>query len=209
MSSKSNLLATAPGIDNASSHARSAGGLTDHLRHNQTHQGFDTIDSYQMPTKFDLSPTKTGVYRGPELHQDSAELVNHLLLKNQQDHHVYFTDTGGFHNHTAHHLLSAWALGATPADLRLAYSTVEGYQRPRFPVEKSRIDEMRGAEGFKSMLGDGRQFHNFLVFFLQKFQENGWKEVTTEYLFSGTEIADDLFVRLFAGQFFICRDLHS
>lgn len=199
MSSSSRVATKLAGTCNDSSREQSAGGLKDHFRKNQSHQKSAVEDSYRMPTHFDVTTAKAGVYQGPRLHQASAELLNEMLRANQVDNHVYFSETGGFHNHRVHHLLAAYALGATPQELQLAHDTMESTQRPRFPIDESRINEMYDTKGFKSMLGDERDYHNYLAFFWQKFEKDGWKPVVAEYLFSGTEVADDLFTRLFTG----------
>lgn len=179
---------------------QTAGGLRDHFLKNSHHQTSIVNDGYRMPTKFDITTSNAGVYKGPQLHQATADLLNDLLQKNQLSHHVYFSETGGFHNHTCHHLLAAYALGATPEELQFAYDSMEGVQRARLPIDQRRVEEMHTEGGFKSMLGDGDQFQNYLAFFWQKLEKDGWRNALNEYLFSGSEIAEELFVRLYAGK---------
>lgn len=186
--------------DNPSDRERSAGGLVDHFQKNLNHHHESLPnDGYHVLSRFNVGPHTPGVYRGPQLRQDSAELLNAMLEKNEVENHVYFSETGGFHNHGVHHLLAAYALGAAPTDLQLAHDTMASAQRPRYPIDEMRIKEMLETKGFQSMLGDDRHFHDYLAFFLQKFEKEGWKAVLTEYLSSGTALADNLLARLFAG----------
>lgn len=180
-----------------------ASGLMNHFQQNQKHEKPLIHGEYTLPAKFDVTSEMTGVYHGPLLQQASADRLNDLLLNNQLNYHVYFSETGGFHNHRVHHLMAAYALGATPEQLQSAHDTMENIQRPRFPVDRACVDAMYSLDGFKSMLGDDSHFHNYLAFFLEKFERHDWREVTKEYLFSNTEIADDLFMRLFAGK--LCK----
>lgn len=126
-------------------------------------------------------------------------VLNQLLKKNQTDCHIYFSDRGAFHNHRAHNLLAAYALGATPSEWQSVYDFLESLTKPRHPIDRIVIAKMHNQEGFESMLGDDRHFHNFLAFFVEKIDKDGWKNVLNEYLSSKTKIAEELFARIFAG----------
>lgn len=185
-------------MDDHSSRDQTAWGLSSHFAHNKKHEKSILHDGYQLPTQFDMTTQSTDVYKGPTLLQDSADLLNKLLKANQLDNHVYFSETDGFHNHRAHHLLAAYALGSTPEDLQLAIDTMEETQRPRFQIDASRVNAMYNGGDFRSMLGDDRYYQDYTAFFWQKFKKDGWKNTLVEYLFSGSSIAEDLFVRLYA-----------
>jgi len=59
---------------------------------------------------------------------------------------------------------------------------------------------MTDPEKFKKYLGKEKYYQDFLVFFQNEMESKGWEEVVQEYLFEGTESADDLLGRLYAGQ---------
>lgn len=60
---------------------------------------------------------------------------------------------------------------------------------------------MSDPEKFKKYLGKEKYYHDFLVFFQKEMEKNGWEDVLNRYFFAGTEEADDLLGRLFAGMF--------
>jgi hypothetical protein len=104
-------------------------------------------------------------------------------------------------NHIAHHLLTLFALGATPAELKKAYADNASYQRPPGPLEPSIVSDMHDPERFKKYLGKEKYYADFLNFFREELEKKGWEDVLTEYLFKGDERAEDMLVRLFAGKF--------
>lgn len=102
-------------------------------------------------------------------------------------------------NHIAHHLLSLFALNATPAELQQGWDDNVSYQRPPVPLKESAAIDMRDPQKFNSYLGSERYYHNFLVYFDDEINKKGWQEVLNEYLFKGDERADDMLVRMFGG----------
>jgi hypothetical protein len=58
---------------------------------------------------------------------------------------------------------------------------------------------MRKPERFKSYLGQEKYYHDFLVYFQQEIREEGWQGALHKHLFSETEHADDMLVRMYAG----------
>ncbi|USP73007.1 hypothetical protein yc1106_00281 [Curvularia clavata] len=129
---------------------------------------------------------------------ESAEKTSRLLQLNHEQHHVYFNHEG-FHNHIVHHLLTLFALGAPPSQLQKAYDINAPYQRPAEPISPSIITSLHDPSSFRSHLGKEKHYHSFLVFFQQEIDAKGWEQVLQEYLFSGTEVAEDLLVRMYAG----------
>jgi len=59
---------------------------------------------------------------------------------------------------------------------------------------------MHDPERFKTYLGKEKYYRDFLGFFREEMRTKGWEEVLNEYLFKGTERADDMLVRLFGGE---------
>ena len=58
-----------------------------------------------------------------------------------------------FHNHIAHHILSIFALGATPSEMQKAFDENNGIQRPHFPVDDDIVHDMLDPAGFGKYLG--------------------------------------------------------
>jgi hypothetical protein len=73
------------------------------------------------------------------------------------------------------------------------------YQRSPVQLKESIVADMHDPKRYKSYLGSERHYHNFLVFFEEKMDKQGWQEVLNEYLFKGDERADDMLVRMFGG----------
>ncbi|KAJ4377491.1 hypothetical protein N0V83_000316 [Neocucurbitaria cava] len=129
---------------------------------------------------------------------ESAEKTSKLLQVNHEKHHIFF-NRSGFHNHIAHHLLTIFALNASPAEIQKGYDVNVSYQRPPEPLKQSIVNDMHEPDRFKTYLGDEKYYHDFLVFFQSEFESKGWQNVVNEYLFAGDERANDMLVRLFAG----------
>lgn len=59
-----------------------------------------------------------------------------------------------FHNHITHHILSIFALGATPSEIQRAFDENKGRQRPHFPIEDQIVHDMANPAGFTKYLGE-------------------------------------------------------
>ncbi|KAI1525805.1 DUF4243 domain containing protein, partial [Pyrenophora tritici-repentis] len=149
-------------------------------------------------SKIQLSASQTPQFHVANLAPESATKASELLQTNHENHHIFFNQDG-FHNHIAHHLLTLFALGATPAQLQAAYDHNASYQRPPEPLQPSIVSGMQDPSRFKNYLGQEKYYHDFLVFFQEEIDNKGWEATLQEYLFAGTEMADDLLVRLYAG----------
>jgi len=132
------------------------------------------------------------------LKAESAEKASQLLQVNHEKHHIFFNQSG-FHNHIAHHLLTLFALNASPEELQKAYDANVSYQRPSEPLEKAIVNDMHKPKRFKSYLGQEKYYYDFLVYFQQEIDKSGWQSVLQEHLFAETELADDMLARMFAG----------
>ncbi|KAF2467859.1 uncharacterized protein BDR25DRAFT_291277 [Lindgomyces ingoldianus] len=134
----------------------------------------------------------------PGVSKESAETTNRLLQENHEKYHIFFNQSG-FHNHIAHHLLTIYALGASPSELKKAYDNNASYQRPPVALEPAVVADMHVPERYKSYLGDEKYYHDFLVYFKDEIEKKGWQEVVNDYVFKGDERADDMLVRMFGG----------
>ncbi|KAF2841341.1 hypothetical protein M501DRAFT_544037 [Patellaria atrata CBS 101060] len=150
------------------------------------------------PSKVELSPSDKPTFTVDSLSQDSAELTSKLLQENHDKHHIFF-NKGGFHNHIVHHLLTVYALGASPEAIQRHYDNNKSYQRTDLNFEEKVVEDMHDPAKFKKYLGDQKYYYDFLVFFQYEMEAKGWQNVVNEYLFGGDERAEDLLVRLYAG----------
>ncbi|KAL1953019.1 hypothetical protein VTO42DRAFT_3769 [Malbranchea cinnamomea] len=148
-------------------------------------------------TTIHLSPTDSGVLK-LDLKPESARKASHVLQMDMERHNIFFNDSG-FHNHIVHLILSIYGLGASPDDIGRAYERESSYQRPACPVDDEILRRLRNKDDFKALCGRREQYPNFFAFFQEQIGKNGIASVINEYLFSGSEFADTMLVRLFGG----------
>ncbi|KAJ4346907.1 uncharacterized protein N0V89_010840 [Didymosphaeria variabile] len=129
---------------------------------------------------------------------ESARVTSELLQENHDKHHIFFNQSG-FHNHIVHHLLTLFALKATPEEIKRAYNDNKYYQRPPVDLKKEIVNDMHNPERYKTYLGKEKYYHDFLQYFQEEIGRKGWETVLNDELFKGDERADDLLARLFAG----------
>jgi hypothetical protein len=102
-------------------------------------------------------------------------------------------------DHIPHHLLSIYALGGSPEDIRTAYERNNSYQRPVVPGVVEVIENLNETADFKECLGKEKHYPNFLSFFQRQIDEKGVGAVLNEYVFAGNEQAENMLCRLFGG----------
>ncbi|PGH27114.1 hypothetical protein AJ80_01070 [Polytolypa hystricis UAMH7299] len=148
-------------------------------------------------TQVHLTSADKGVYHlNPR--DDAAKEASRVLQEDLETHHIYFNDSG-FHNHIVHHILSIYALGASPEEIKAAFKHNIDYQRPSRPVDEATVQKLSDKEHFKRLSGLRSQYPNFLVFFQREIEAKGVGAVLNEYLFKGDEYADSMYTRLFGG----------
>lgn len=106
-------------------------------------------------------------------------------------------------DHIVHHILTIYALGASPAEIRAAYDRNKTYQRPTMPVKEDVVQSLYNKAQFKEALGKERNYPNFLEFFQREIQQRGVEGMLKEHVFRGPgdtdECAESMLVRLFGG----------
>jgi hypothetical protein len=103
-------------------------------------------------------------------------------------------------NHIVHHMLTIFALGASPEQLEKAYD-LNQYQRPAIP-QHDLADKMTNLEEFSKYLGQEEYFSDYLEYFTREMEKTSWQEVVNEYLFKKDARAEDMLTRTFAGMNF-------
>ncbi|KAL2819630.1 hypothetical protein BDW59DRAFT_151302 [Aspergillus cavernicola] len=152
------------------------------------------------PFNIQLSATETpGQTHVDGLTQESADRVSELLMINYARYHTLF-DAVGFHNHTVHHLLTLYALGATPDEIRAMYDLNIGYQALVQYHPASVVVELQDRAFFKQCIGDLSYYDSFVRFFQDEIAQRGIPDVVNEYLFQGDDISDDILGRMHSGE---------
>ncbi|KAK2030068.1 hypothetical protein LX32DRAFT_587404 [Colletotrichum zoysiae] len=148
------------------------------------------VDSVQMSPK--LTP---GFIHVDGLTTDSAEVTSRLLTENHAQFHTRWKLT--FHNHLTHHLLTLWALGASPSEIQAMWDYNTPYQTGiHNPDDKSEDLDLQNPRVFKQALGKNENYAEFLKFFENEIVQKGVPEVLQIYLLDGSELANDIFYRL-------------
>ena len=102
-------------------------------------------------------------------------------------------------DHIAHHILTLYALGASPEIIQKQYEINKSYQKPPEPVNQSVLQDMRDPAKFHSYLGKEDYYPDFLVHFQGEIDKKGYEQVVNEYLLKDDERSNDLLVRTYAG----------
>lgn len=180
-------------------------------------------------TKIHLTANEKPAFFVAPLRKDSAEKASELLQENHEKHHIYFNNDGFHvsasilstshisralqnsnpqsqpanilppQNHIVHHLLTLYALGATPSQLQTGYDANKTYQRPPVPLDPQIVQDLNDRAAFAKHLGDERHYRDYLAHFEGELAAKGVSAVLAEYLFARDARADDLLARTFAG----------
>lgn len=142
-------------------------------------------------------PEDSGLWKFDQT-ADAANKASELLQKDLEQHHVFFNNDG-FHNHIVHHILALYGTGAGPQALQRGYDNNAGYQRRVLKSHDRVIEDLKSWENAQKYLGKEQYYPDFLQFFQREIEAKGWQAVLNEYVFAGTESADDMLARLFAG----------
>ena len=145
-----------------------------------------------------VSPSIHPSFSIPGLSQESAEETNKFLQENHTKHNIFFETQIGLHNHIVHHLLTAYSLGATPSQLKQAYTGNANYQLAAPPAKRQPHD-LTDPAAFEAAEGKKSSYTDFLAFFESYIAEHGWQHTLEEFLFKGDERANRLLRKLGAG----------
>ncbi|KAJ8463757.1 hypothetical protein ONZ45_g17473 [Pleurotus djamor] len=109
---------------------------------------------------------------------ESTATLRKVLQDNHKRWHVFIDDFGR-HNHTTHHILAIWALGANSEVIEAAYKSNCEYQLAAFKSEGP-ITEAN----FLKHLGDHRHYNAYMFYFSKLLQTSTASEVLEKFLFS-------------------------
>jgi hypothetical protein len=119
-------------------------------------------------------------------------------------HHVYFNDKEGFHNHLAHHLLAAFSLGAGADRLRAIHAHQSRRQLPLKPAHRSG----GGDQVFDpdQHWGDDNYYHDYLDYFTREVEQRDGgdgRRTAERWLFGGEELGrrNQFYARFLSGAY--------
>lgn len=104
-------------------------------------------------------------------------------------------------DHITHQLLSIYALGAAPEDIKAGYDRNKTYQRPALPANQDVIQSMHDVAKFQEYFGKEEHYPNYLAFFQHEIDTKGVGEVLGQYVFAGDERAESMMCRMFGGKY--------
>ncbi|RAH39755.1 questin oxidase family protein [Aspergillus brunneoviolaceus CBS 621.78] len=137
----------------------------------------------------------------PPVSAESLSRASELLQSNHDTWHIFFREATG-HNHMAHSILTALALGASPSELERAYTDTEAIQRPIPAVDPMILTRLDAdPQALESLLGWSDLYSTFLTYFQSQIDRHGWQSVVTTYVFSETPLAEKLLIKLYEGMY--------
>ena len=105
-------------------------------------------------------------------------------------------------DHIVHHLLTLWALGASPDEIQAMYDYNKSYQSPLEDNDAAASMErdLNDPALFDQCLGKNDCYVDFVRFFEAEVTKKGVPAVVREYVLKGDDRANDIFSRMFTGE---------
>ncbi|KAJ6507852.1 hypothetical protein C8R47DRAFT_1036611 [Mycena vitilis] len=147
-----------------------------------------------------IQPLQNGLVNLPGSSATSIALVQHLLKKDYEEHHCFWTNSG-LHNHLPHHLLAAHDLGAPPAVLQAIFDNEVGMQQPlRQPGSKTPSEKLMPAN-WTTRIGKAEAYADYLDFFSAQIATKGIAQVMQQYVFAASANGNGtmMLIRLVSG----------
>lgn len=98
-----------------------------------------------------------------------------------------------------HHLLALYSLGASPDEVQTSYEINERYQKKMIVHSAAEAEKLNDPENFKRCLGNHKNYNDFLKFFTKELATKSIPQAVNEFVFDGSERADDMLARMFGG----------
>ncbi|CAK5270596.1 unnamed protein product [Mycena citricolor] len=139
-------------------------------------------------------PLRQGLVNTPTT-PEAARKLQELLARDAREHHCYFDDIGR-KNHTAHHLVAAYDLGATGAFLEKIYKEESVILRPLGPQHDIFTDKT-----WTTRLGERQAYASYLLFFEKKIEALGIQKTIEDYVLAPAANANGaaMLSRFFSG----------
>ncbi|KAL8667792.1 MAG: hypothetical protein Q9202_000256 [Teloschistes flavicans] len=148
-------------------------------------------------SQIQVSLDHCGEFHVESVTQQSATAASRVLQENHENHDIFFNKSG-FHNHIAHHILTIYALGASPSAIQKQYADNKSYQRPHQPVDHDILAQLQASDTFMKYFDQGRYYHDYLIFFQNEIEKKGYEEVINEYMLKDDDRANAILVRMAA-----------
>ncbi|KAJ5892768.1 hypothetical protein N7504_009459 [Penicillium tannophilum] len=100
--------------------------------------------------KIHVSTRDAGIFNAG-VTEEAALKINEVLQDNLEKHHIVY-NMMGFHNHTAHHILTLFALGASGDQIEETYSRDRSYQKRARQADEEIVEEFQ--KGIADVLND-------------------------------------------------------
>ncbi|PFH49535.1 hypothetical protein AMATHDRAFT_62998 [Amanita thiersii Skay4041] len=138
-----------------------------------------TVDLFPIPRSSPIGqdPNVPTALPGPT--PKTSQVLITILKDIHERWHCYFNRETGFHNHTSHHAIALWSLGANGVALQQAYARDSAYQLPMVKPP-GEITE----NNWKKHLGDDSYYKAYVDFFSRVVQERGPVAAVEDYVFS-------------------------
>ncbi|KAJ5654860.1 hypothetical protein N7490_001863 [Penicillium lividum] len=127
--------------------------------------------------------------------------VDSLLKLSDEKYHVYFKaiERVLLHNHLSHHALTLYSLGASKEVIEEQFHNQTAYQQELPALDEQVANSLSEPASFNKYLADPDQYGNYLHFFQQEMQKEGYEKTMVRYCFADNVEADEVFSRLFLG----------
>ncbi|KAJ7679091.1 hypothetical protein DFH06DRAFT_1414899 [Mycena polygramma] len=147
-----------------------------------------------------IQKLQKGLLNLPGSSATSIALVQHLLKKDYEEHHCFWTNSG-LHNHLPHHLLAAHDLGAPPSVLQAIFDNEVGMQQPLRQPGSEAPSEKLTPENWTTRIGKAEAYADYLDFFSAQIAATGIAQVMQQYVFAASANGNGtmMLIRLVSG----------
>lgn len=165
-----------------------------------------------------ISSANPGVYHASNPSGFTAADATNVLQDNHDHHHAFFDSGSGLHSndetrvrsnepseadsrldHTVHHILTLYALGASEKEIQRAYQAHRELQRTPGEPNPDVAEHLQDRSRWTRYFGDFDNYVDFLRFFQAEIDRKGVADTIQQHVFGGDEAADGMLKRLFAG----------
>lgn len=104
-------------------------------------------------------------------------------------------------DHAVHHILSAYALGASDEDIQRIWVNEKEIQKQevRRKPDMNLVKELYDRKRFVELISVHDRYPEYLEFFQYEIEKKGVVKTVQEYVFAGDEAADLMLKKMYAG----------